>query len=100
MPDLYKISFLDKAKDDITEIYRYISETFSSPRAANNLMDEIDKSISYLEQNPMLYPLSKIDGYRKCVVKNYIVIYRVDDINKEILIVRVFHGTQNYENHF
>ena len=94
MDGKFSVVFLNKAKDDIANIYEYISVNFSSPVVANNLMDKFDESISYLENDPFIYPLSV------CVVKNFVALYRVDVENKEVLIVRVFHGAQDYENHF
>lgn len=35
-------------------------------------------------------------GYRKAIIKNYILVYRVDDKNKIVYILRIFYGRQNY----
>ena len=46
---------------------------------------------------------SKIQGeykeeYRKLVINHYLAIYRVNDNNKEVYIVKVVYGGRNYFN--
>ena len=37
-------------------------------------------------------------GYRKLIVKNNIVFYLIDETEKQVVIMRVLYGTQQYEN--
>jgi plasmid stabilization system protein ParE len=36
------------------------------------------------------------EGYRKAVVKNYIIVYKVDEDAKKVSILRFFYGAQDY----
>jgi len=96
----YNVRLLDKAKEDIRNVYQYIFDSSASIKYANNIISEIEKAIKYLEQNPRIYPESKKQGYRKCVVKNYVIMYCVVDVSKKVLITRVFGGAQDYEGYF
>jgi len=95
----YKIVFLDGALADLENIYANIVDTFASIKTANSTIEAIEKAILYIERDPCIYPISNRPEYRKCVVKNYVVIYRVDDNEKKARIVRIFHGSQDYENY-
>ena len=44
---------------------------------------------------PTLHRLEK-EGYRKAVVKNYIIVYKVDEDAKKVSILRFFYGAQDY----
>jgi len=39
-------------------------------------------------------------GYRKLVIKNYIVIYGASEPENAVNIVRIFYGRQNYARFF
>jgi len=96
----YKFVFSDDAKEDLDRIYFYIFESSHSEKYANTAIEEITKAVTYLEEHPRFYPSLGIQEFRKCVVKNYIVIYRVDDENREVFITRIFGGAQDYEKFF
>ncbi|MCL4514605.1 MAG: type II toxin-antitoxin system RelE/ParE family toxin [Firmicutes bacterium] len=36
--------------------------------------------------------------YRKLIVKNYIVFHLIDEVEKQVVIMRLLYGTQKYEN--
>jgi hypothetical protein len=36
------------------------------------------------------------EGYQKAIVKNCIVIYKVDETMKKVNIMRLFYGAQDY----
>lgn len=48
----YEIVFTDTAKEELEEIYEYISEHLLEVETANRLMDKIEQNIFRLEQNP------------------------------------------------
>lgn len=98
---MYDIRYLPLAKQDMVNIASYISHELLNPQAANDLADEfiegIDKLAEFPYIPPMCYPPKPlIYEYRKRVVKNYIVFYRVDEDKKEIVISRVIYQRRNY----
>ena len=66
------------------------------------LSNEVEKCYAALEQLPYLYeqcrdPRLSSKGYRKAVIKHYLLIYRVDEAQKTVYLLRFFYGRQNYE---
>ncbi len=96
----YEIVFTDTAKEELEEIYEYISEHLLEVGAANRLMDKIEQSILRLEQNPYscvevhIKPHNNI--YRKLVIDNYIALYEVEETYKQVVIYRVLYGKRDY----
>ena len=96
-----KIYISNSAKSDLRLILDYISGELENPKAANDLMNKIEKCISQLKENPLMYTF--IDdkklanlGYRKAVVNNYIMIYRYNESTQVVQIMRFFYGSRNY----
>lgn len=96
----YEIVLTDIAKEEIEEIYEYISQELSEISAANRLMDKIEQNFLRLEQNPYscvevhIKPHNEV--YRKLVIDNYIALYEVDEKYKQVVIYRVVYGRMNY----
>lgn len=96
----YEIVFTDTAKEELEEIYEYISEHLLEVGAANRLMDKIEQNILRLEQNPYscvevhIKPHNNI--YRKLVIDNYIALYEVEETYKQVVIYRVLYGKRDY----
>ena len=72
-----------------------------NPQAASELADEISKCYTNLASIPNIYEMcndarNRAKGYRRLVVKNYIVVYRVDEEEIVIYILRIFYGKRNY----
>jgi len=79
MQNSYKLRFTPIAENDLDGIFRYISDHLTAPKAANNLMDDIETSIMRLRDfpysgSPVTDDILSSRGYRKLIVKNYRVI--------------------------
>ncbi|MDK2986528.1 MAG: toxin ParE1/3/4 [Clostridia bacterium] len=98
---MYKLIVTELAHQDLDNIVSYIAVQLANPAAASNFLNEVDKCYGYLKSNPMMYSkcndsrLEK-EGYRKAVVKNYIIVYKVDEKAKEVSVLRFFYGAQDY----
>jgi len=97
----YDYEFTPLAKQDIEEIFEYISYTLGSPQAADNLIDKIQEAVEKVCEFPYLRPLltEKVlrdKGYRMIAVKNFSLFYTARD--GTIIIHRVLYGRRNYEN--
>ena len=88
------------AAHDMSEIAAYIAEQLGNPTAASDLICDIRKKIKLALEHPYMYPscedLLHNDAYRKIVVQNYVVIYRVDEKASFLWLERVFYGRRNY----
>lgn len=96
----YEIVLTDTAKEELEEIYDYISKNLHEIAAANRLMEKIEQSIFRLEQNPYscvevhIKPHNEV--YRKLVIDNYIALYDVDEKYKQVVVYRVLYGKMDY----
>ena len=95
----HRIRYTRDAVDDLDSIFDYISE--DNRKAALDMLERIESSIMKLADNPrigMVLPtddLSLVEpGYRRIVVKPYLVFYRIG--NDEVFIARVLHGRQDW----
>lgn len=77
------------------------AETLLEPGIAFSLLGRIEEQIYSLEQ--MLYrcPRRKSGiyanrGYRQMLAENYTVIYRIDEMKKQIIIVTVRYTPSNF----
>lgn len=98
----YSLKFTPIASEDLDSIYSYISNNLSAPVAADNLLYKIENDILRLRDFP--YSCSyvvdeslKARGYRKLIIDNYIVFYLINEMDKQVVIMRVLYGAQNYQ---
>jgi len=101
----YDLKFSREAENDLDGLFEYISLTLFAPQAAKKLFAEIERQIRNLTSHPFMYPLCiespmRELGYRKLVIKNYIVIYGASEPENAVNIVRIFYGRQNYARLF
>ena len=98
--NIYKIILTDTAKEELEEIYEYISKKLLEEQIARKLMNKIEQNILALEQNPYLYAKVCVkphnDIYRRLVVDNYVVLYDVKE--KQVIIYRILYGRMDYLN--
>lgn len=85
---------MNRALQDLDEIYAYIVSELSAPTAAENLIDRIEQAILSLEDTPKRGSVRRTGvftdrEYRQLFVKNYTIVYRVEEENKRVLIVTV-----------
>lgn len=69
--------------------------------SAIKLLNKINEKFDSIALFPKSAPLLNNDyvknkNIRKLLIDNYIAFYEVDDINKEIKIIRIIYGMQNY----
>lgn len=98
MSKKYRIDYLPIAEKDLSDIIEYI--TLDSPQSALKLLEEIDESISKLEDFPFMGINIKDTrlqrfNYRIIVVSSYLVFYVVKDEYVEIR--RILHGKRKYQ---
>ena len=87
-----KIVYLPEAKDDINEIRKYLSKFY--PSTPKTFFALLKKRISNLKQNPFIcQPYEKRPSYRRLVVNDYLVFYKVDESRHVVQIHRILHGS-------
>ena len=101
----YKLIVSKDAHGDVDEIAGYIARELENPQAASSFLDDVEKSYRSLMENPRLFALCQDSslqrkGYRKIVIKNDLVLYRIDENKKSVYVVRVVYGPRNYPDLF
>lgn len=64
-------------------------------------MNEVAACYGFLKNTPMMYEQCQArrlgeEGYRKAVIKNYVLVYKVNEASKIVSILRFFYGAQDY----
>lgn len=92
--DKYKVVISSKAYRDLDDIYSYIKKELLVPNTALKLVEEIEERILSL----YLFPYRGVErktgvysnkGYRQIIVKNYTIVYRVEESTKRVVIITV-----------
>ena len=101
--DKYVVHWTKNFSWELDEIYNNLFYFTSSLKIANRFYQNITEHISKLDLYPERYSkifLSKNQkrDLRKIPIKNYTIIYEVDNVKKEIYILHIFHSSQNYQN--
>ena len=99
---MYQIAYLPTARQDMTNIARYISHELCNPTAAGNLADEMIEAADRLADFPYINAIHQTikplkNEYRKLIVRNYIMLYWIDEKEKRVTIARVIYSRRNYE---
>ena len=95
---MYKLVYLPLAEADILDAVEYIAKKLENPRAAEALLDELDKTAEKLALFPYaneLYITDRPmrDELRKVPVKGYVLYYTVRSDTIEVR--RLIHGRRD-----
>ena len=98
---MYKLVITELAHQDLDSIVSYIAVQLSNPKAAGDFLDEVTVCYGFLKSNPMMYERCQDrrlgeEGYRKALIKNYVLVYKINEESKIVSIMRFFYGAQDY----
>lgn len=101
----YKVVFSCIFEDDLDTALEYISRKLYNPGAAQRLLNKVSDMISLLEENPLTFPLYHDDmlakqGLRYIVISNYLLFYKVDELEKSVIFSRFIFGDRNIASLF
>jgi toxin ParE1/3/4 len=96
----YKVLRTDTADALIRNIVLYIAENFGNEIALNKL-DDLEKSILKLEDNPYIgteprYTVLKRQGYKVLILEKDLVFYKIDEKRKVVTVYAVVDQRQDY----
>lgn len=99
--DKYEVKLTTRAMRDLDSVYSYIAHNLAEPMTAENLLGELENQILSLEQMPYRCPerhtgMYANKGYRQLMVKNYTVIYRVNQSERQVIIVTVRYSKSSF----
>lgn len=97
----YKLEVSDEAHEDIDNTVEYMIQNLENPSAASSFLDDVQQSYLRLKDNPYMFSMCQDlrlqeMGYRKVVIKHYLVLFRVE--GNVVYVVRVIYGGRNYVN--
>lgn len=97
----YRVDVSEPAENDLVDIVRYIASQLSAPISALHMMELLEEAMAGLSDMPQRCPfvadesLSQM-GYRKLIVKNYVVFFSIDEKNKVVDVERILYGRRNW----
>ena len=99
---MYKVLITELAQKDLDAIIEYLSIQLCNPTAAAHLLDEVDQCYSHLCSNPLIYAKStdtrlENEGYRKVLINNYILFFKVFEREKKVIVYRIIYGARDYQ---
>ena len=97
----YDVKLTSKAFSDIEGIYKYISENLCANSSAINIVNQIEESIFSLETFPNRGSIRKTGrydnkNYRQLFVENYVIVYKVVEESKKVIIMTVKYAKSNF----
>ena len=101
--DTCKIKLTMKAKNDYKRIIRYIKFNLNEPGIAEKYAILIKDKINSLESYPHKFEiikskLIKQNDIRKMIINNYIVLYKIIDQKKEVIILRILYNSMDWKD--
>jgi addiction module RelE/StbE family toxin len=90
-----KIVIRQSAADDLDRIFRWIAK--DNPRVAAEMVSRIRERINRLELDSIAHMgrPGQIRGTRELVEYPYVIVYKIIDARREILVLSIFHGAQS-----
>ncbi len=98
---MYKLVITELAQNDLDGIVSYITVSLANPAAAGSFLDELAKCYGNLKDNPFIYAKSsdmrlEKEGYRKALVKSYVIIFKIFEQQKTVVVYRIFYSASYY----
>ncbi|MDF1618317.1 type II toxin-antitoxin system RelE/ParE family toxin [Petrocella sp. FN5] len=97
----YSVKLLPKANRDLDEIYRYIKDEIKLIETAKQMIDLLQEAILGLDEMPYRGAIRKTGtfsnkGYRQIFLKNFTIIYRIDEDNRMVIVATVRYTPSNF----
>lgn len=97
----YSIKLSPQAYDDLDQIYEHIALEIQAPDAALSTVKTIEDAILSLDDMPGRGALRKTGeyancGYRQLFVKNFTIVYRIDETDRLVIIITVRYSRRNF----
>ena len=100
---MFELIFSEKINNDIVSSINYIKDTLEAPMAAQNHAEELKKKYIKLKENPFARPLVRnkylaSKGIRFIKVKNYMLVYKIDEKNNTVFLYRFLYCRRDWVN--
>ncbi len=97
----YHVGMTDEARRNLENIFRYVAKSLQEPGTAASLIDELEAGLLSLNSMPQRCPERQIGiyagkGYRQLFVKNYTIIFRVEEMTRQVIILTIRYSRSNF----
>ena len=97
----YSVKLLPKVNRDLEDIYRYIKDEIKEIETAKQVVDLLQEAILGLDEMPYRGAIRKTGifankGYRQIFLKNFTIVYRIDEENRIVIIVTVRYTPSSF----
>ena len=97
----YTVGLTDEARRNLEGIFAYVSRNLQEPGTAAALIDEPEAGILSLGNMPHRCPerrkgIYACKGYRQLLVKNYTIIYSIDELNRRVVILTIRYSRSSF----
>jgi plasmid stabilization system protein ParE len=100
---MYSVHITDVAEEEILNTINYIANELKAPIAANNLLDEIEKYETILENTPNIFSFVpdeylRSKGIKYVMVKKYMMFYTINEDENKVDVIRFLYGRRDWKN--
>lgn len=97
----YKVKLTQEFMDEFEEICEYVSNKLKNSDVSNRLREKVMYNILLLEKSPRMFvEIEKTDRterqYRRIAIKNYVILYTIDDSERIVYVAHIYYGGRNY----
>ena len=85
----YTVKLMQRASGDLDDIYNHIADDFKEIGTAEKMADVLEDAILSLDEMPYR-------GHRQLFVKNFTIVYRIDEARKMVIIVTVRYTPSSF----
>jgi plasmid stabilization system protein ParE len=87
----YEIKLLRRAIRDLDDVCAYLSGFY--PGTVGRFLEALEQSLDAVAHNPSMYAEYNANKqYRRMIVHNYLVFYRIFETSEMIRVYRILHG--------
>ena len=99
----YKVVVSNKYQQDLRNILHYLISDLNAPIAAMDFLDEVEETVKGLSLMPYRFVLVRDEllrqqGYRTCLINNYLLFYKVFEQERIVQIYRLIYARRNWKN--
>ena len=98
---IYDITYDKSFMEELRRIPIYFIRKMKDSKSANTIIENVMGRIKILERFPFIGKVirkTKNFEYRKFIIKNYIIIYKINLKEKEINILHIYNQKQKIKN--
>ncbi len=97
----YTVKLMRRAFGDLDAIYNHIADDFKAIGTAEKMADVLEEAILSLDEMPYRGSIRRTGafanrGYRQLFVKNFTIVYRIDELKKMVIVVTVRYTPSSF----